>query len=73
VGVIGMAQRRQAEEVEHALAARGAPKPGRSHCANIECGEPISDLRRDLGAQFCIDCMHVRETEAQRWAPRAGR
>jgi RNA polymerase-binding transcription factor DksA len=44
--------------VEDAL-KRHSARPvveGRATCANAECGEPISDARRRLGAQLCMEC-----------------
>lgn len=35
--------------------------PGRSTCANLDCGEPISDARRGMGAQLCLDCQRAEE------------
>lgn len=37
---------------------------GRSHCANLDCGEPVSDVRRKLGAQLCLDCAQAEEAVA---------
>ena len=38
--------------------------PGRPEC--IECGGPISDIRQDLGARFCVPCQRGVEAEAKR-------
>lgn len=41
------------------------PRPaGRTMCANLDCGEPISDYRRMGGAQLCLDCAHAEEAAA---------
>jgi RNA polymerase-binding transcription factor DksA len=37
---------------------------GRSHCAIADCREPISDARRDLGAQLCLACQHEAEARS---------
>lgn len=66
--VIDVAQRRQQEEIDQAIAARPPAKPGRTVCANQECGEPISAERQALGAQLCIDCQRDAEWSAQRCA-----
>jgi RNA polymerase-binding transcription factor DksA len=56
--------------------ARHADRPrlkGRSHCANIECGEPIGDARQALGAQLCLPCQKAEEsrhTHIARWRQR---
>ena len=62
--VIDVAQRRQLEEIEQALAARPIAQQGRSHCKHKDCGEPISPQRQDLGAQLCIDCQRAAEHKA---------
>jgi RNA polymerase-binding transcription factor DksA len=71
VDTIDVAQQRQQEEIDHALQARRAVAKGPEFCSVAYCGEPISALRRDMGAKLCIDCANAREREAQRWAPRA--
>ena len=38
--------------------------PGLPEC--IECGGPISDIRQDLGARFCVPCQQGVEAEAKR-------
>lgn len=63
--VIDVAQRRQLEEIELALAARPSNKQGRKHCKNAECGEAIAPQRQQLGAQLCIDCQRAAERKAQ--------
>lgn len=41
---------------------RGQPaKPGRTMCADPDCGEPISQHRRALGAQLCLACQRAAE------------
>lgn len=37
---------------------------GRAECANIDCAEPISAQRQQLGAQLCIDCQKAEEAQA---------
>lgn len=69
--VIDVAQRRQQEEIEHALKARKPVSAGLTHCSSANCDEPISALRQTIGARHCIDCANAHEREAQRWAPRA--
>ena len=61
---------------DHAADAlkRHADRPqtaGRRMCANIDCGEPISDYRRQLGATLCLACQNGEEARAAhfaRWA-----
>lgn len=36
---------------------------GRTHCINLDCGEPIATARTAMGAQRCMDCQ--REHEAR--------
>lgn len=44
------------------IAQATAPKPrGPAECDR--CDEPISDLRRDLGARLCITCQERHEHE----------
>lgn len=68
--VIDVAQRRQQEEIDHALesARLRAGKTGRTTCANLACGEPIAPLRTAMGATFCLDCQQRAEREAQQCA-----
>lgn len=66
--VIDTAQRRQLEDIEHALANRQRAGKGRTHCMNLECGEPISAVRQQMGAVRCIDCQQIAEREAQQCA-----
>lgn len=65
---IDVAQRRQQEEIDHALLARPALSAGRAHCANLDCGEPIAPVRQQMGATLCIDCQRAIEREAQQCA-----
>jgi RNA polymerase-binding transcription factor DksA len=61
-----------AEDALRRHAARPRP-PGRTHCANLDCGEPIGDARRALGAQLCILCQQAEEASAvhlNRWRQR---
>lgn len=72
--VIDVAQRRQQEEIDHALAAARqafAAAPGRTECAAPGCDEPIDPLRTRLGAQLCLDCQERAERAAQQCARRA--
>jgi RNA polymerase-binding transcription factor DksA len=67
---IDVAQRRQQEEIDHALANRRPVAVGLTHCERADCGEPISPTRQQMGARLCIDCATAQESEARRWAPR---
>lgn len=60
-----LAQARQQQDIDHALAARTAPRAGRTHCAHDDCGEPIAAFRQQLGAVLCIDCQRDHERSAQ--------
>lgn len=67
--IIDVAQRRQQEAIDHALAARQTQSvPGRTHCAKAACGEAIVPVRQQMGAQLCIDCQRDAEQEARSWA-----
>lgn len=66
--VIDTSQRRQQEEIDHALAERKPPGEGRTHCANLDCGEPIVTLRQQMGAVLCIDCQRDAERETRQCA-----
>lgn len=37
-------------------------QPGLNTCSSPACFEPISALRRQLGAQYCIDCLEEIES-----------
>jgi len=63
--MIDLAQQRQQDEVDHALQARAPAPPGRTHCANMDCGEPILPVRQQMGAQLCIDCQRASERATQ--------
>lgn len=63
---IDVAQRRQQDDIDHALAARSPAGEGRPTCA--ECGEAISELRQQMGAVRCLECQRDCEREAQSWA-----
>lgn len=46
---------------------------GRTHCANVDCREPIFDARRLLGAQLCMECQReedARNAHLARWKQR---
>jgi RNA polymerase-binding transcription factor DksA len=62
---IDVAQRRQQEAIDHALAARPIPKAGRSHCEMMVCRQPISPERQRLGAVLCIECQRDAEHTAR--------
>lgn len=57
-------QERVLLDTEAAVAARTAPKEGRTQCAHIGCGEPIAPERTALGARFCLDCQRAAESSA---------
>lgn len=44
--------------------ARREVKPGRTTCANLDCGDDIAPARTALGAQLCIDCQRGEEAQA---------
>lgn len=70
--VIDVAQQRQQDDIDLALAARKPARAGRATCANVQCGEPIAPLRQNMGAQLCIDCQRDAERSAQTCARGAG-
>ncbi|MGE4366192.1 hypothetical protein [Thermomonas sp.] len=45
----------------HALRQR---QPGRTTCANLDCGADIAPVRTALGAQLCMDCQTAEEAQA---------
>lgn len=45
--------------------ARQPTTVGRTHCANLDCGEAISPLRQQGGAQLCIECQRADEADAR--------
>ena len=45
----------------HALRVQ---RPGRTTCANLDCGADIAPVRTALGAQLCLDCQHSEEAAA---------
>lgn len=45
--------------------ARRPAHTGRTHCANLDCGEAISALRQQCGAQLCLECQRAEETDAR--------
>ncbi len=52
--------------------ARAVP-PGRTTCANLDCGEPIHAARTALGAQLCLECQHeqdARDAHFRTWRRR---
>lgn len=66
--VIDVAQQRQMEEIEHALASRRTLPLGLTHCERFDCREPIITARQLMGARLCIDCATAHELEARRTA-----
>lgn len=66
---IDVAQQRQQDDIEHALAARRVQAAGREDCD--ECGAAISALRQQLGAQLCLDCQSRAELQAKQWNRRS--
>lgn len=47
---------------------------GRTHCENLDCGEPIHPARTALGARLCLECQKGVEAEAAHFrAWRGGR
>lgn len=61
-------QEQEAEFHQRALSAHAAqlPRRGRDMCADEDCGEPISERRKALGAQLCLACQHAAEQRAGR-------
>jgi RNA polymerase-binding transcription factor DksA len=47
-------------------AARQDAKTGHAECE--ECGEPVPDVRRQLGKSTCIDCATMAERRAKLFA-----
>lgn len=65
---IEVAQRRQQDDIDHALAGRAPQMAGRTTCAKLDCGAPILPVRQQMGAQLCLACQHDAERESQRCA-----
>jgi RNA polymerase-binding transcription factor DksA len=68
--IIDQAQARQQQDIDLALAARKTRARGPSHCSNVDCDEPISELRRDLGAELCVSCQADAEQRDRQCAGR---
>lgn len=66
--IIDQAQARQQQDIDIALAARKQRARGPANCTNADCGEAISELRRDMGAHLCIDCKRAAQLRARLWA-----
>lgn len=49
-----------------ALHARRTVIAGRTHCANLDCGEAIAPPRTALGAQLCLECQRHDEAQTAR-------
>lgn len=61
--VIDRANDLAAEDLAHRIAAATRAKPrGPAECD--DCGDAISDLRRDLGARLCLHCQSAQEHRA---------
>lgn len=46
---------------------------GRTHCANLDCAEPITSARTAIGAQLCLPCQHeadAQDAHLNRWRRR---
>ena len=56
---IDVAQRRQQEEIDHALAARKPDIYDTEEC--LECGEPLPEVRIQHGFGLCVDCQETKE------------
>ena len=69
--VIDVAQRRQQEEIEHALRARRPTSRGLAVCEVDDCEKPITEQRQAMGARRCVPCATAAEQGAQRCRPRA--
>ena len=54
----------------HALRAQ---EPGRTTCANVDCGADIAPVRTALGAQLCMDCQLADEARAVHFPPKGCR
>lgn len=59
--IIDQAQDYQQRMIDAALSRQSTRRPGRHFCARLDCDEPISETRRALGAQLCIDCAEAQE------------
>lgn len=65
-------QAAQEQDIERALASRKPRGIGLTHCENLDCGEAISETRRELGARLCIDCANEQEHRARQWRDNRG-
>lgn len=69
------AQQLNIDHVEDSI-KRHESKPrlvGRAMCADTDCGEPISDYRRQGGAQLCVACQHAKEQQQRHFRKWQGR
>lgn len=53
----------QLENALHHHANRPRPQ-GLTHCENLDCGEPISLQRQDMGARLCVTCAKAEEAQS---------
>lgn len=70
---IDRAQARQMEDMELTLAARRAKERGPPECTAPDCEEAISEVRRDLGARYCLHHQRLLEQGAKPWHTPAAR
>lgn len=68
--IIDQAQARQQQDIDIALASRKPRERGPERCRNADCNEPISELRRDMGADLCVDCARDAEARDRLWSGR---
>lgn len=41
------------------------PRPqGLTHCENLDCGEPITQQRQDMGARLCVPCATAEDRKS---------
>jgi RNA polymerase-binding transcription factor DksA len=52
------------EEMHRAIAAAAARTKTQGSAVCVECAEPISPYRQELGADRCIDCQTALEKRA---------
>ncbi len=64
--LIDRAQEREQLDRDLALKEQGQRMKTEGLTECLECEKPISDLRRELGARFCVEHQAAVEAEAKR-------
>ncbi|GAB3755096.1 TraR/DksA C4-type zinc finger protein [Lysobacter olei] len=57
-----MTERHMVDALKHH--AERPQRPGLTHCEMMDCGEPISAQRQQMGARLCVTCQTAEEAQA---------